>query len=197
MDGATPLARVSDRAFFVFNAVLSSTALAILAYLLLVRRGTAGELDLSFMPPVNAALNGLAALCLTAGWIAIRRKQQRVHKFLMVSAFAASSLFLVGYLAYHFVHGDTRYQGVGLARTLYLLLLASHVLLSMAVVPLALTSFFFALRGSFAQHRKVARVTFPIWLYVSVTGVLVFFVLRGSPTAKDARDSRSPAGALR
>ncbi|MFO0669239.1 MAG: DUF420 domain-containing protein [Polyangiaceae bacterium] len=197
MDGAPPLARVSDRAFFVFNAVLSSAALAVLAWLLLVRRGTSGTLDLSFMPPVNAALNGTAAVCLTAGYLAIRAKRPRVHKFLMVSAFAASSLFLVGYLAYHFVHGDTRYQGTGIARTLYLLLLASHVLLSMAVVPLALTSFFFALRGSFAKHRRVARVTFPIWLYVSITGVLVFFVLRGSPTAKDTRDSRSPPGALR
>lgn len=186
-----PLAGVSDRAFFVFNAILSAAALSVLAYLLLIRRGTAGELDLSFMPAINASLNGAAAVCLTAGWFAIRARRQRVHKFLMVSAFAASSLFLVGYLSYHFVHGDTRFQGTGIVRVVYLLILASHVLLSMAVVPLALTSFFFAYKGTFVRHRRVAKITLPIWLYVSVTGVVVFFMLRGSPTAKEAAP-RSP-----
>lgn len=184
---------VSDRAFFAFNAVLSTAALSALAYLLLVRRGSGGELDLSFMPSVNAALNATAASCLAAGYMAIRSKRPRLHKFLMVSAFAASALFLVGYVAYHYVHGDTRYQGTGIARTVYLVILASHVLLSMTVVPLALTTFFFAAQGNFARHRRVAKVTLPIWLYVSVTGVVVFFMLRGSPTAKDVRDVLPPA----
>jgi putative membrane protein len=192
-DGApakSPLAGVSDRAFFVFNAVLSTVALSALAYLLLVRRGTAGELDLSFMPSINASLNATAAACLILGYVAIRSGRARLHKFSMVSAFAASSLFLVGYLTYHFVHGDTRYQGTGALRVVYLLILASHVLLSMTVVPLALTTFFFAYKGAFARHRRVAKVTLPIWLYVSITGVIVFFMLRGSPSARD-RDAAS------
>lgn len=189
MPGAARLSQVSDRTFFAFNAVLSTVALSVLAYLLLIRRGSGGELDLSFMPAVNAALNASAATCLAAGWLAIRSKRPRLHKFLMVSAFAASSLFLVGYLAYHYVHGDTRYQGTGPARVVYLVILASHVLLSMTVVPLALTSFFFAYQGNFARHKRVAKITLPIWLYVSVTGVVVFFMLRGSPTAKDLGDS--------
>lgn len=191
---APALAGVSDRAFFVFNAVLSTVALSALAYLLLFRRGTAGELDLSFMPAINATLNASAAVCLAAGWFAIRARKQRLHKFLMVSAFAASSLFLVGYLTYHFVHGDTRYQGTGAVRTVYLLILASHVLLSMTVVPLALTSFFFAYKGAFARHRRVAKITLPIWLYVSVTGVVVFFMLRGSPTARDRKPPQFDGG---
>ncbi len=173
----------SDRTFYVFNAVLSVVALAVLFYILILRRGSGGAgLDLRFMPAVNASLNALAATLLTAGWVAIRRKAVTVHKYCMVSAFAASALFLVGYLAYHFVHGDTKY--VGPMRGLYLSILASHVLLSMGIVPLALSSFYFALvKRSFRQHARVARVTLPIWLYVSVTGVVIFFMLRGSPPA--------------
>jgi putative membrane protein len=196
MDRATdrqgaPLAGVSDRAFFVFNAALSTGALSLLAYLLLIRRGSGGAVDLSFMPSINAALNATAAACLVAGYVAVRSGRPRAHKFLMVSAVAASSLFLGGYLADHFVHGDTRYQGTGTVRVIYLLILASHVLLSMTVVPLALTTFFFAYKGAFARHRRVAKVTLPVWLYVSITGVVVFFMLRGSPTTGARGDGRA------
>jgi len=117
---------------------------------------------------------------LLAGWIAIRRGSMRVHRVLMVGAFAASSLFLICYLAYHAVHGDTRYAGTGAMRTLYLGVLATHVLLSMTVVPLALTAFWFALRREFHRHRRVTRVLWPIWMYVSVTGVAIFLMLRSS-----------------
>jgi putative membrane protein len=177
---ASPIAqRLSDRSFYLLNAVLSVGALAFLAYILLVRKGGGGSADLSFMPGVNAALNATSATALLCGWIAIKRKRPDVHRALMVSAFAASSLFLIGYVAYHFAHGDTRYTGVGLMRTVYFIVLASHVLLSMAVVPLVLTSLFFAIRGEHARHRKVAKVTWPIWMYVSVTGVVVYFMLHG------------------
>jgi putative membrane protein len=88
-----------------------------------------------------------------------------------------SGLFLIGYVAYHFVHGDTKYTGA--YRSVYLPLLASHVLLSMAVLPLALAAFWFAVRQQFVTHKKVTRVLWPIWLYVSVTGVAVFFFLHG------------------
>ncbi len=104
----------------------------------------------------------------------------RVHRVFMVGAFAASSLFLVCYLAYHAVHGDTRYAGTGAMRTVYLAVLATHVLLSTTVVPLALTAFWFALRREFRRHRRVTRVLWPIWMYVSVTGVAIFFMLRSS-----------------
>jgi len=178
---SAPQAPVSDRGFYVFTAVVSAAALSFLAYILLIRRGGAVQgVDLRFLPAVNASLNALAAAFLAAGWVAIRRKARRVHQYLMVSAFASSGLFLVCYLAYHFVHGDTRYAGSGVMRTVYLTILASHVLLSLFVVPGALLSFYFAWRKAFDKHRKVTRWLAPIWLYVSVTGVVIFFMLRDS-----------------
>src|SRR5215813_4984011 len=171
----------ADRRFFIFNAIVSVGALLLLGWLLLVRRGAAsGGADLRFLPAVNASLNASAALLLLAGWVAIRQGSMRVHRVLMVGAFAASSLFLICYLAYHAVHGDTRYGGTGAARALYFAVLASHVVLSTTVVPLALTAFWFALRREFVRHRRVTRVLWPIWMYVSVTGVAIFFLLRGS-----------------
>jgi putative membrane protein len=179
-----PASQVSDRSFYVFTAVVSAAALAFLAYILLIRRGGQVEgVDLRFLPAVNASFNALATSLLAAGWVAIRRGARRVHQYLMVSAFASSGLFLVCYLAYHYVHGDTRYAGSGVMKGVYLAILASHVLLSLFVVPGALLSFYFAWRGAFERHRKVTRWLAPIWLYVSVTGVVIFFMLRGGPPA--------------
>lgn len=178
-ESTTTLQRSEDRRFFAFNAVVSSAALAFLAWLLLVPRNTAGGYDLSFMPAVNASFNALAAVLLLAGVAAIKRRNIALHKRLMVSAFAASSLFLIGYVLYHYVHGDTKFTGEGPIRLVYFAILISHVLLSIAVVPLALTSFYFAFRERFQIHAKVARVLYPIWLYVSVTGVVIYFMLRG------------------
>jgi putative membrane protein len=175
---------LSDRAFFVVNGALSLVAVAIIAWLLLVRHGTAGAgVDLRFMPAVNAALNATSAALLSAGWLAIRRGDRALHPRLMLGAFAASGLFLLGYLAYHAVHGDTRYPGSGAMRTVYLALLASHVVLSIPVVPMSFTTLWWASRGRLAQHRAIARVTLPLWLYVSVTGVLVYVMLRGASPA--------------
>lgn len=169
-----------DRAFFAVNGVVSVLALAFLGWLLVVREGSGTGSELSFMPALNAALNTTSATCLVLAYRAIRRKDVARHRMLVVTAFVASALFLVGYVVYHYVHGDTRYPGTGALRVVYLGILLSHVLLSMAVVPLVLTSFYFALRGSFERHRKIARVTLPIWLYVSVTGVVIFLMLRAA-----------------
>lgn len=172
-------APASDRAFFVFNAVVSVGALAFLAWLLLVHGGMqSSSVNLRFMPPLNACLNATAAALLVAGRVAIARKRADVHRYLMVAAFVASALFLVGYLAYHAVHGDTKFGGVGAVKAVYLAVLASHVLLSAAVVPLALAAFWFAWKKEFHRHVKVTRVLHPLWLYVSVTGVVIFLMLR-------------------
>lgn len=169
----------NDRTFFVFNAVISVLALSLLGWLLLVHRGVENSaVQLRFMPAVNAGFNATAATFLMAGWVAIKQRKVELHRYLMVSAFIASTLFLVGYLAYHAVHGDTKFQGTGAIRVAYLLLLASHVVLSTLIVPLALCAFYFAWRKDFQKHAKVTRVLHPIWLYVSVTGVIVFFMLR-------------------
>jgi putative membrane protein len=169
----------SDKPFFIFNAVVSVAALSLLAWLLLIHGGLSNPtVNLRFMPAVNACLNATAASLLVAGFIAIKKKRAEVHKYLMVSAFAASALFLVGYLAYHAVHGDTKFGGEGAVKVVYLVILASHVLLSMGIVPMALAAFYFAWRKDFAKHTRVTRVLHPVWLYVSVTGVVVYLLLR-------------------
>ncbi len=167
-----------DRIFFIWNAALSVAAVSFIAFILRRDVTPTGGIDLSFVPAVNATCNGLAAACLTAGYVAIRRRAVRVHRLCMVTAFALSAVFLVGYLSYHYVHGDTKYAGGGIGRVVYLVVLATHVVLSITVVPGALTSFYFALTKQFDRHRRLNRVFLPIWLYVSVTGVVIYFLLR-------------------
>lgn len=179
-DVENPLPRrgPSNQAFFAFNAILSAGATAFLAWLLLVHEGGAMSSDLSFLPALNAGLNSLAAVLLVGGWVAIRNERPRVHRYFMVSAFAASALFLVSYVIHHYLHGDTRFGGDGAVKVVYLVILASHVLLSMAIVPMALSAFWFAYRKRFATHKRITKVLTPIWLYVSVTGVVIFAMLR-------------------
>jgi putative membrane protein len=167
-----------DRRFMLINAAVSALALSLLAWLLLFRHGVASGPDLGFMPAVNASLNALAAVLLVSGYRAIKRRDRQLHKRLMISAFCASSLFLIGYVTYHYVHGDTKFTGEGWIRPVYFGVLISHVLLSMAIVPMALASFYYAFRERFVTHAKIARVLYPLWLYVSVTGVLIYFMLR-------------------
>lgn len=168
----------SDRSFWVFNAVVSIAAVGFLGWLLLLREGGSPQADLNFMPGVNAALNATSATLLVLGFAAIRSGHREVHKRLMVSAFVASAMFLVGYVLYHYAHGDTQYQGVGAIRTVYFTILITHVLLSIAMLPMILTTFYLATRERFVAHKRLARWTLPIWLYVSVTGVVIYFMLR-------------------
>lgn len=169
----------SDRTFFIVNGVVSFLAVSLLGWLLLFHRGLQGaQLNLRFLPPFNASLNAVAALLLVAGRVAIKRRRLKAHRHLMLWAFIFSSCFLIGYLTYHAVHGDTKFGGTGPARLAYLAILASHVVLSICVVPLAQAAFWFARKGDFHRHTQVARWLHPIWLYVSVTGVAVFLMLR-------------------
>jgi putative membrane protein len=172
------LASRHERAFFVANGVVSVSALALIAFILLRDKDALSGPDLAFMPAVNAVLNTLSAACLVFGFAAIRRQRIRMHRTFMVSAFVLSSLFLVGYLAYHSVHGDTRFTGEGAIRAAYFFILITHIVLSMAVVPMALTAFYFAFTRSFDRHKRVTRVLLPLWLYVSVSGVVIFLMLR-------------------
>jgi len=182
----------SDRPFFVFNALVSSAALAFIAFILLRKTDGDGP-DLSFMPAVNACFNAASATFLVLGYVAIRRRRIALHRVCMVSAFALSSLFLVGYLLYHSVHGDTKFAGTGALRATYFAVLISHILLSITVVPLALTSFYLAFIRSFSRHRRLNRVFLPIWLYVSVTGVVLFFLLRKNAVESKASPQDSSA----
>ncbi len=129
------------------------------------------------LPAVNATLNGTCAVLLLAGRVAIANERPAVHRRLMVSAFVVSCVFLVSYLVRVALSGTHRYPGVGLAKATYLFVLSTHMVLAIAVVPLVLTALWHGYKGRIEQHRKVARWTFPIWLYVSVTGVLVYLML--------------------
>lgn len=132
---------------------------------------------LSRLPAVDAALNALSALLLTLGYVFIRRKNVLAHKLCMLSAFSSSVLFLACYLTYHFYHGVTRFPGGGWVRWLYFSILGSHSILAAAIVPLVLVTLYRAFRERFSLHRQIARRTLPIWLYVSVTGVVVYWML--------------------
>lgn len=129
------------------------------------------------LPAVNATLNGISAILLVIGFSLIRRRRIDAHKRVMISAFVVSSLFLVCYLVYHFKVGSVRYPTPGIVRDIYYVILATHVLLAFTVPVLAIITLSRALRARFDKHRKIARWTLPIWLYVSVTGVIVYLML--------------------
>lgn len=134
-------------------------------------------LDFSVLPTVNAGLNGLAGVLLTAGYVAIRSGRVSVHRACMIAAFVTSVVFPASYLTYHARVGITPFQGQGLLRWVYFAILIPHLILAVTVVPLALYTLYRALRRDFTRHRRIARWTLPIWLYVSVTGVLVYLML--------------------
>lgn len=135
----------------------------------------------SYLPTVNALLNTSSAVLIVAGIWFIRRGRRRTHKRLMLSAVVTSSLFLASYLTYHAHAGTVRFQGQGWPRAVYLTILISHSLLAAVVVPLVLVTVTRALRGRFERHRAVARWTYPVWLYVSVTGVVIYVMLYHLP----------------
>ena len=128
-------------------------------------------------PAFNALLNALSAALLAIGYVFIRRRQVAVHRAFMVGAFSTSTLFLFSYLAYHYTVGATRFPGRGWVRTLYFAILVSHTVLAAAILPLVLATLYRALRGQFDRHRAIARWALPLWLYVSVTGVIVYLML--------------------
>jgi len=132
---------------------------------------------LLFLPALNALLNSLSAIALVTGFCFIHAKRVSQHRAAMFTAFVFSSIFLVTYIINHALHGDTRFQGQGGIRYVYFPLLISHIGLSVVALPMILITFFLSLSGRFPAHRRLARFTFPIWLYVSVSGVIVYAML--------------------
>jgi uncharacterized membrane protein YozB (DUF420 family) len=133
--------------------------------------------DWTLFPALNATLNGASAVLITTGRALIRRKKIKLHRACMIAAVFTSSLFLSSYLYYHAHVGSVRFPGQGWVRRAYFALLISHTVLAAAVVPLVLLSLIAALRGRFERHRRIVRWAYPIWLYVSVTGVVVYVML--------------------
>ena len=131
----------------------------------------------SFLPHLNAALNSLSFLFLVAGFYFIRRGRVRVHRSCMAAALVISGLFLVSYVVYHYNYGSVKFRGQGFVRPVYFVILITHVILAAAIVPLIVVTLRLALRGEYARHRRWARWTYPLWVYVSVTGVFVYLML--------------------
>lgn len=176
----------ADRFWLTIIAIFSVAAVAAVAFVLTARPATGARiaspldrsrLDVSALPTVNVVWNSIAAVCLTAAYAAIRRNAVAVHRALVLAAFAASTLFLTGYLIYHGASGGSR-PYAGPVPWLYYPILVSHVTLAVTIIPLALVT----LRRGWTRHprhRPLARVTLPVWLYVSVTGVVIYALLHG------------------
>ena len=132
---------------------------------------------LTFLPPIYATTNGITALLLIAAVVAIKNGKKKLHQRLMTSAIALSVAFLVMYVAYHMTSDSTKFGGEGAIKYIYFFILITHIILSIIIIPMVLITYVRALAKTFDKHKKIARITFPIWLYVAVTGVIVFIMI--------------------
>ena len=158
---------------------LSAVAVLFLFWLIYYKEGAEAPYPwIKNLSAVNAGLNSLSTLFLLLAFREIKRRDFQKHMRFNLAAFVTSSLFLVSYVVYHHYVGDTKFMGEGFIRPIYFFILITHIVLSIFVVPLVLASFYFSLSGKFKTHKKVSRWTFPVWLYVSITGVVVFLMLK-------------------
>jgi len=159
--------------------LISGVAFTFLIWLIYYKGGSDYSSNLiTSLPALNALLNSASTVFLLFGYQAIRQRDFTRHMKFNLTAFVTSSLFLISYVIYHNFHGSTPFTGQGLIRPFYFFILISHIILSALVMPMILTSFYLAFSGKLKLHRKVSKVTLPVWLYVSVTGVVIFFMLR-------------------
>lgn len=133
--------------------------------------------DFSFLPPIYAAINGLTAILLASAVIAIRRKNRVLHERLMKTCIFLSASFLIMYVTYHMTSDSTPFGGSGAIRYVYFFILITHIILSIAIIPLVLFTYVRAISGNFERHRALAKLAFPVWLYVAITGVIVYLMI--------------------
>ena len=158
--------------------LVSALLVLSLGYLLLGRQtAIQGGYDVSALPALNAFLNGTSAVLLTVGYVFIRLKKVTAHKACMLAALGVSSLFLISYVTYHYQFGSIAFEGRGFIRPVYFTFLISHIILAACIVPLALITIYRAWNEQFDRHKRIARWTLPLWLYVSVTGVVIYWML--------------------
>ena len=159
--------------------IVSALAIAFLFWLIYFKGKVMGHAAwVDSLPWLNATFNSCAALCLVRGYLQIKAGQIDSHRRSMLGAFTFSTLFLLSYVAYHALHEESRFPGQGLVRPIYFFILISHICLSVVSLPMVLSSLFLGLTRRFEVHKKVARWTFPLWLYISVTGVLIVLFLK-------------------
>ena len=147
----------------------------VVAVLFTVRLPNVAPLD--FLPPIYASINALTAMILVVAFVAIRQKKFKLHESLMKSAIALSLVFLVMYVAYHMTSDPTPYGGDGMLRHIYYFILISHIILSIGIIPMVLVTYVRAISKRFVDHKKISVITFPIWLYIAITGVVVYLMI--------------------
>ncbi|RYE12173.1 MAG: DUF420 domain-containing protein [Sphingobacteriales bacterium] len=162
----------------IFIGVVALLVPALVVVLMLLPQANRPDgIDVSFLPTLHAILNSCTALALITGYYFIRNGNRQYHRYAMWTAFVLSAIFLTSYVIYHSVAPSTKYGGDGVLRYIYYFILLTHILLSMAIVPMVLFSIFYGITNQLARHRRLSRWTFPIWLYVAVTGVLVYILI--------------------
>ena len=171
------LTSARDRKFLTLIAVLSVAIPIVVAILFFMPKSDEASVDVSFLPAFHAILNSLTAVALIIGFIAVKANKIKLHRGAMLAAFGLSSIFLVSYVTYHFLGERTVYGGEGTLKYIYYFILLTHIILAIAIVPLVLLSVYFGITNQLERHRRISKWTFPIWLYVAVTGVLVYVLI--------------------
>ncbi|MFT5846531.1 MAG: putative membrane protein [Psychroserpens sp.] len=162
--------------WIVILAVVIPVVVAVLSRVKLQDFGIEVE-PLTFLPPIYATINGLTALVLILAVIAIKKQNRKLHERLMITAISLSVAFLVMYVAYHMTSDSTKFGGDGMVKYVYYFILITHILLSIIIIPFVLITYVRAISNNFERHKKIARITFPMWLYVAVTGVIVYMMI--------------------
>jgi putative membrane protein len=172
------LKQANEKSLSIFIYALSIVVVSLVAFLIFFPQLlSVGGINVSYLPKLHAFINGSCAVLLTVGFVAIKNKNIRLHKTMMVSTFVLSSIFLISYVIYHSQAPSTKFGGEGAVRAIYYFVLLSHIVLASIILPLALFTIARSWRGEFEKHKKIARITLPIWLYVAVTGVVVYLMI--------------------
>jgi len=172
-----PVLNKNDKTARLLILTVSFVVFAAIVVLSRVKLDVDPGFDVHIFALINAVINSLVSVSLVAAYVAVRRKNYTGHRNLMYVAIALSVLFLVSYIAHHLLAGDTRFGGEGAIRYVYFFILITHIILAAVILPFILFTAYRALTGEFAKHKKLSRYTFPLWLYVSVTGVLVYILI--------------------
>jgi putative membrane protein len=178
MNHSIEISEKQNNTYLIIIGILSVAIPVLVAVLLFIpQTGKLGDLNVSFLPHLNAVLNSATAIALICGYIFIKKGNTRYHTTSMITAFALSSLFLICYVIYHYQAPSTKFMGEGLIRGVYFFILITHIILAAIVVPFVLLSIYFAITKQFTKHKKIVKWTFPIWLYVAITGVIVYLMI--------------------
>ncbi len=170
---------VNDKVAYSIIGLVSTIVLAFLFWLIYFKQAAeSAHVFTSYLPALNALLNSITTVLLILGYAFIKRGLRERHIITMLMATGTSGLFLISYIIYHHFHGDTQFLTQGWIRPVYFFILISHIILSMVMVPMVFATLYHAFRKNFSKHLKIARITFPIWIYVSITGVMIFFFLQ-------------------